>query len=95
MLKEGANVLLKRGDIWYVPELNLNLDGVKGTSESDRIIMGAYSDASDAKPILAFMYLKPASEWTNEGNNLYSADISALTAKSAEGVYRVFVASIP
>ena len=91
LLKSGANVLLKRGDIWYVPEFSLNVDGVKGTSEEDRITLGAYGNESDPKPILGFMYQKTASEWRNEGNNVYSADVSKLTAVKEDGVYRLFV----
>lgn len=91
LLKSGANVRLKRGDIWYLPEFSLNVDGVKGASENDRITLGAYGDESDPKPILGFMYQKTASEWKNEGNNVYSADVSKLTAVDANGVSRVFV----
>lgn len=91
LLRSGANVLLKRGDVWYVPEFSLNVDGVKGASEEDRITLGAYGSESDPKPILGFMYQKTASEWRNEGNNIYSTDVSKLTAVNENGVYRLFV----
>ena len=69
----------------------MNVDGVKGASEEDRITLGAYGSESDPKPILGFMYQKTASEWRNEGNNIYSTDVSKLTAVNENGVYRLFV----
>ena len=79
-LSQGYNVMLKRGDVWELPEYNdtIVLSGLKGT-EGSPLVVGAYGEGDD--PVIAFLKRIKDSSWTlvDSANNIYSASVSDWT----------------
>ena len=59
-LSQGYNVMLKRGDQWYIPTGSITIGSVYATEDAP-LVLGAYG--SGEKPIIAFMQPIANSEW--------------------------------
>ena len=90
-LAQGYNVMLKRGDVWYLPYSSITLSGFSGTEDSP-LVLGSYGDANAEKPTIAF--LKQITKWTvvDSAKNIYKANVSDMTERSGTGirVHRLF-----
>lgn len=82
----GAKVLLKRGDVWHHPEA-LYFERTMGTLQAP-ITVGAYGDATQPRPIIAYLSRFDQKAWKNEGGGLYSMNFAA-------PVYRLYVGGLP
>ena len=89
-MQQGYNVMLKRGDQWYLPTGSITIGSVYATEDAP-LVLGAYG--SGEKPIIAFMQPIANSEWklVDEKRNVYAADVSSIGAKNGESVHRCFI----
>ena len=88
-LAQGYNVRLKRGDIWYLPGVNMSIKNVLGTEDAP-LTLGAYG--SGEMPIIAFMYKIENTTWklVDEKRNVWAADLSTLPTNKGITVHRCF-----
>lgn len=85
LMVPGNTILFKRGDAWYSPNAGLNLTDIAGTAQN-QVVVGAYGNASDPKPVIAVMS-SVNSGWTDEGGNVWSH----LLVDNSLDVHRLFI----
>lgn len=88
-LQQGYNVRLKRGDVWYLPGVNMTLKDILGTEKAP-LTLGAYGTGE--MPVIAFMKKIENSAWklVDAERNIYAADVSDLGQKDGVSVHRCF-----
>ena len=89
-LKQGYNVRLKKGDIWYIETASLTFKSIYGTQKAPLTIT-SYGEGE--KPIIGFMRLIEDSQWklVDEKRNVWAADVTSFGIKEGESVHRCFV----
>ena len=90
-LKQGYNVRLKRGDIWYLPKNTFSLKDIYGTAEAP-LVIGAYG-SGDKLPVIGFLAKVENSAWklVDAKRNVYAADVSSVGTKNGISAHRLFV----
>ncbi|MBE6958505.1 MAG: hypothetical protein E7447_05075 [Ruminococcaceae bacterium] len=88
-LQQGYDVRLKRGDVWYLPGVNITLKDILGTEKAP-LTLGAYGTGE--MPVIAFMKKIENSAWklVDAKRNIYAADVSDLGQKDGVTVHRCF-----
>ncbi|MBE6958503.1 MAG: hypothetical protein E7447_05065 [Ruminococcaceae bacterium] len=89
-LKQGMNVKLNRGDVWYIPTGSITLSGIYATEDAP-LTLGAYGEGE--LPIIGFLRKIEDSEWklVDEKRNVYAVDVSSFGQKYGISVHRCFV----
>src|SRR5262245_43956593 len=71
-LVDGGNrALLKRGDVWQAYQIPWDFSDRSGTANSPMVV-GAYGDPAQPRPVVAEMVRNPRSGWRNEPGPVYS-----------------------
>ena len=94
-LKQGYNVRLKRGDIWYLPTGSFTFRDIHGTAEVP-VVLGAYGSGGEL-PTIGFMKKIENNAWTlvDAKRNIYAADVADLGQRNGQNVHRCFVNDEP
>ena len=92
-LAQGYNIMLKRGDVWYLPTGAFSIKDLAGT-EDNPLVIGCYGDDSLDKPMVVFMKQIADNKWSvvDSSKNIYRASVSDMTARGETDirVHRLF-----
>ena len=88
-LVDGGNrALLRRGDVWHEYQVPWDFSDRSGTANSPMVV-GAYGDPGQPRPVVAELVRNPRSGWRNEPGPVYS--VAQYGGAVADRVIRLFL----
>ncbi len=94
-LRQGYNVKLKRGDVWYLPTGSITLTNIYGTEDAP-VVLGAYG-SGEALPRISYTLKIENNAWqlVDAKRNVYAVSVSSLGNRNGQHVHRCFVNDAP